>query len=532
MLQYSYLGGPEPSGSPSHTTMDPFGADDPLDRRCVKLKISKLLSSNKMKVLNDTVAGVHTVVSKTTLLIKRFYITEQLQAGEPPFSVDRDFVLLCFNVVQNVRAGRDKDPAMVQAKALTDDEERTMLYRLEACFARMGARHAPLVAGSASYIFADSADTLVTAFKNNVAARYEGYLWRLSKAIALVQHGPGDAAAAERHLTTARVGAYMRDGIGAAPSLWTEQLRGRLLVPERSADTSVEYHTRSRPWPYLRSMVLATQELNALRKADKRRADVDRVLRSIKLMSPFVLVTSFIPGHIHIGTAAMVQLLGSMSDVHAFKEAYLAEHDIALNIANLSDVSSSFQKATGRATTSADEEALYATRLWETVCQFDKKKAYKALVGQGTHRLSPEVLRVLHMPKAADGQELWRFNNNITTHNGRVQREFFHRPSVAASEEAPVGRTSARHRGQGEGQGRRPGAARVREPEPSNSARHGRAAGQGAVQAAGGGPRQRQHRGGQRRDVRSHILLRAASGRHADYMAPQACLRHQGGPRT
>jgi hypothetical protein len=126
-------------------------ANDALERRCVRLKVSKLFCPDKLTILRRCVSEIHTVTSLATFLIKRFYLTQVHEAV--CFHLDVDFILLCFNVVQGIRplrrAGRSTDEAEKEKKAEMDDEQRTLLYRLEACFARMAVPYADRVRGSA-----------------------------------------------------------------------------------------------------------------------------------------------------------------------------------------------------------------------------------------------------------------------------------------------------------------------------------------------------------------------------------------------
>ena len=393
----------------------PEAIDD--DRRCVKLKISRLLAPGKLLVLREAVAAIHVVVCKATLLIKRFYLTEQLGEDDAAFHIDIDFVLLCFNVVQGIRPAKRTStrstPEEREAKDLADDEWRTLMYRLEACFARQGARKAPRVVASVSHILVDSAETLITAMKNNVDAHYEDYMWRLGKAFALIEVGPGDARS--RIEATTRLATYFLSGAPTAPSPRDVAVQTRLRVPRRAAATALAYDTKRRPWDYLRTMALATRELDALRKADAKRSK-PHVLDSVRLYTPFSLVTSFIPAHIHIGTAAMVQLLGSVADVKLFKARYDVEHNEDLKVKNLSDVCKSFEKATGHAPATPEVGAMYFTRLWEAVCSFDTKKAFRSLIA-GTERLAPGAPRrpAPGHPRGADDVDMWRFDNSIFT---------------------------------------------------------------------------------------------------------------------
>ena len=391
---------------------------DPLKRRCVKLKISQLLPPDKMVILRSAVAAIHTVATMASLLLKRFYLTEHLGADDAAYNIDDDLVLMCYEVVQNVRPGtRQKQgddqggSAAKDAKARKDDERRTLMYRLERCYAHMLVAYAPRVQGSASHIYYAMAEACVTAYKNNVAAHYEDYLWRLGKAVVTTERVGHDDNAALKSAMTHLV-QYLRDG-GAVESPSHEALRARLRVPVRAPAVSLAYDTKARPWLYQRTMVLAMRELRAMHRVNQA-ADEDKQVRChvFKLLSLFPLVTSFIPNHIPLCMSAMIQLLGSKEDVNRFKALYLAEHGITLQVNTLGDVGKSFEKATGRAAHSPHEEAMYFTRLWETVCDFDRKKAYKELVGTGTARLATGT-RLRGSPR--DMEEVWCFDNRIAT---------------------------------------------------------------------------------------------------------------------
>ncbi len=255
-----------------------------------------------------------------------------------------------------------------------------------------------------------SAETLLTAYKNNIAAHCEDYIWRLASArVTLVPMEDEDAESRNRR-TTQLVMHLLGNGGAAVPPAQVTALRAALQVPNRGVST-LTYDLKQRPWLYLRTMTLATQQLEALKRDNRE------LLKRVHLLSPFPLVKSFIPGHIRLSTSAMVQLLGSVRDVEVFKQRYLAEHGVALNVRSLGDVSSSFRRATGALPESLHQEAMYFTLLWETVCRFDQKKAYRALLS-GTPRLKDGCT-----PKGGTGEasgpsdrfDTWRFDNSITT---------------------------------------------------------------------------------------------------------------------
>jgi hypothetical protein len=407
-----------------------------MDRRCVPLKATALFPPAKMAKLRSAVSQIHAVVVQASLLIKLFFLDHPAHLPR----VDSDLVRLAFHAVQGtapaaraVARGKDGEDgedgedgddgddgddgedgengedaakeAAAKAKIAKNAATAEAIAAFNDTLQRHGISRVPRIEASASHILADCANDLVTAYKNNVEARYDAYFWRLAAALSTLVHGP-TRSPAKTALTT-QLSTFLRDGKGVAPTARAVGVRARLAAPTVPAGGRGD-----RPWVRLSAMVRATRELENLKIAAVAEGHDGADLGRFKLLSPFCLHSSFIPSHIHLHTSSMVQLLGSAPDVAVFKARYLAECGVALNVSNLSNVASSFHRATGAPPESPAHEAAYFRMLWETVCSFDAKKAYKQLV-QGTQRRASAP--ALYPDASLPSHDTWLFDNSVTT---------------------------------------------------------------------------------------------------------------------
>jgi hypothetical protein len=257
---------------------------------------------------------------------------------------------------------------------------------------------------SISHILNYSIDTIVTNYKTNVTTHFDKYvkkfvyctLLKLLKEPTIPKHKKKNTnldprIGSDKDLKkmagkiTNHILYKIELDIDIPSNLDLEQLKTQ-CVPQTNDVRCIDIGKR--PWVYLQRMVWMNQKFES-----ETFQIINPSIR--RLFSPFVLVSTFIPGFIRLDTSGIAQLLMDKKKIEEFKRIYEIKHSIKLNIKNKGDLLSSYEKITSKKNVSGFEKAQYATELWMFLCNFKNHK---------------DVLNT----KRKNGST-WVFDNNILT---------------------------------------------------------------------------------------------------------------------
>jgi hypothetical protein len=138
-------------------------------------------------------------------------------------------------------------------------------------------------------------------------------------------------------------------------------------------------------WTCLREMVLMTKYLET--KEEKV---------SYKLLSPFIITRSCIPGHIRIDTSGLAQLFMNKKELELFRDFYFSNTGVLLKPLSKANMLSKYEELSNNPKATEKERLQYASSLWLFLCKFTNKRYKEALY---------------HVEKGTE----WVFNNTIQT---------------------------------------------------------------------------------------------------------------------
>ena len=402
---------------------------EPKKIEILKRKASFLFDKDDRTIIFDAVNRCHDIVTRTTLLIKIFY----LENIERELAIDSNMIDLCFKIVDgkqhlqirstkkeksnkkiNVKVDKkivtitngvrvEKIVKVIVQKTVKEieDEKKVMLFRdLLECYNK---HFIPLPPSdlSLSYILEYSNIQLQTAYNNNIEINYEKYVKKyvnyylanrenyksvkgVPKAIRLAAWNCTQHLLFNKDINENNEYEFADDEI--------ELLREELCI---GRNYKLEDHIPNNRSKYLAKMVYINQEIEH---------DFNN-MEGIKLYSPLILSTTFVPSFIRIDTTALAQLLMDQSRVEEFKRFYKLEYNTVLNITNKGDICKSYKSLTGKENVSDLENLQHATRIWKFLTNIEGRR-------EGFQHVKKQFKGILEQNRNGI---VWIFDNMILT---------------------------------------------------------------------------------------------------------------------
>ena len=316
----------------------------------LKRKASSLFSKEDKTVIFDAVNYINDIVTRTTLLIKLYYL-ENLD-DQNVIEISKDLIDLCFTIIKGktlqIRQVKPKecneslsDEDKTKNKKLTDNAEKkkkndieklSLFSKLFTCYKKYFTPLEKSKDLSVSYILEYSNIQLLTCYKNNVDMHYDKYVkkYLLYYILQKLNYKTCYRIPKDIRKTAYQYQMFLlyETPIEDPKSLVYEindsdlEILRNILCVSRPKDAFLEFHIINNHWKYLKRMVVINQLL------ETEFPD----LESKKLYCPLVLCKSFIPSFIRIDTTGLLHLLMNQERLKKFVEDYKSFYDITLKI--------------------------------------------------------------------------------------------------------------------------------------------------------------------------------------------------------
>ncbi len=356
----------------------------------LKRKITGFFEAEDGVLVAEAVHQVSWIVSRTTYLIKIFYLEHAISVEG--FEINKEFIDMCFTVVQGKDVAGKKDAVS------------KYYQHLKECYDR---HFAPMVIKkelSLSFILAYSRNQLLTSYTNNIIMRYAKYVGRyvlytlassLNEITGILPPANNRTFIIPKAIRkqAGNITNHLLYNVAIDPTdiegVDVDALKAFCCI-QRPKDTFIDSHIEGHMMSYLKKMVLMNRafEENFQNLGNKRR-----------LLSPLCLCSSMIPSFIRIDTNGLCQLLMTGTRIKEFVKEYERLYGVKLSCINKSQIGSSFSKLSGKTDVSDYENAIHATRIWKYLCKFESKK-YK---------------NILECHRKSSGSGTWVFDNMIMT---------------------------------------------------------------------------------------------------------------------
>jgi hypothetical protein len=339
-----------------------------------KLKATQFFHPDRLPVLRDAVHLVHRLTSLATLFIKSYYLEVYLptrSSTTPPLVLDKQFIA---RVLALVKRGAILTRGTCPPAIALQNARLVAHYTSHPFFSHdLSTNRAWYSSRSLSHVFGYSEEQLETGYTNNIILHYSSYVRRFVLTSLRTLAGYDDLAEPERRRVDADAHRAVSDvfgcrGLPAAfftcqrPDFreWLSLWRGHLVPPPKHLPdgrlVDVDDHLEACPFDFLPYMV----RINGwLEDAPAGQPD-----RKNKIYSPLILRRSFVPTHMRLDTAAILDIF--VDDVAQFKAWYGAAYGQDLRIDSKAGLTGKLETLLGRPVTAA-EAARHADRCWEYV---------------------------------------------------------------------------------------------------------------------------------------------------------------------
>lgn len=390
-----------------------------------KVKATKFLSPERRKRLLYVVETIHTINQRAANLLKHHYLKTFEADPTQVIILSRDLI---DNVYQVVQTGKDvsrhrKDdkilsvkivpvknveevktkPGTKKIKNLKPPIEKKLIkvsikvykeYRTKHDYASIDSllesyydlyKDHVKCSESVSHIVSYAKDNLETEYLTNITNHYSKYVKRFVYASFFAKDTVNGMSKDAKKVLKARIGQFIKHLVGGNDNCpvdfqaWKNKHLGWL----NEDYTYLEERASKNPWKSLKEMVQMTKEVEVLNVKNK-------------LLSPFILKRSFIPGHIRIDTSGLAHLFMTTELLELFRIYYFDKSQIELKHLDKSNMLSSYEVLTNNPYASEHEKAYFATHMWRFLCKFDNSNYKEALC---------------HTEKGVE----WVFNNSIMT---------------------------------------------------------------------------------------------------------------------
>ena len=380
----------------------------------LKRKCTSFFTKEDRETVKDAVAQIHMIMTNASILMRAYYIQNYDETfGDKPLTVldykrvlkiDTELLDICCEVVRgktklNVRESKnpkksetDKEKKEETKKVEKKKEKLDTFDKVLLCFQSLNLKTVETTL-SLSHILMYSVESLVTGYTTNIWMHYRKYVLRYIRCMVLRALNVEQSTEAISYKVRKLAG-HLLEG-DALPEGWEidgidmQELK-EVLVPEnRKVGVNLKYDAKSRPWVFLAFMV------NINRRLETDFLDISHKYR--KLLNPLPMTTSFIPNHIRLDTAGMMQLLMTSDKIEQFVNLYELETGIKLKMKNKANMLCSYKTLSGRSTT-LQEDAQFMTELWKFNCNITNNKKNKGVFSKKRHL-----------------DELWVFDNSVVT---------------------------------------------------------------------------------------------------------------------
>ena len=370
-------------------------------------KVTKLFTKDDLSIIREAVKQCHIIVSRTTLLIKIFCLEQLDQNKEIPL-LTSDFIEVCMKIVQTggsikTRKGRGKrelkhdDPKKLAT--LKKQREKKEAHKLQSlgltnqvleCYNRHFSKLNFNTKLSLSFILEALVTQIITSFTNNVEMRFQNYVGRYVLYHVLQLLGKTSAY---------RIGRKIRQVAGQITNfiMYEKAINKPCSDYITSNNLTIDYEALKNTLlpSNLKDIHLCQQKMVFINRLIE--TSFETITEGKRLFQPIPLSTTFIPCFIRLSTVGMTQLLFDKDRIDLFKLNYFDKYGIdLLNLTGKDCLCKTYKSLAGIEITSEYEEAIFATRLWQFICNFDNNNYNKIIED-----------------KQIDG--IWVFDNAIIT---------------------------------------------------------------------------------------------------------------------
>jgi len=366
----------------------------------VKRKIRGFFKPDDLNVVRQAVITCHDVMSKASILVRQYYIRwfeNKIGEGQSVRDIENESLqvdLFLFNIAISVVQGKTyktrvsekaeqakKDEARQKEETAKDlnDIYKDLFGQTNEKVKKKNEKEQSL---SLSNILKYSVTNLVTAYHNNIIMHYEKYAKKLIRC-DLIRHGYS--------LDKAKKYAYFIN----AHYFYDKDINATRFEEDKDDKTEIlsllphyekwyplkritegepkmrAYEIEVYPMVYLLYMVLMNRHI------ETEFTMVEEKYRT--LYNPLPFHHSFIPCHIRIDTAGLIDLFMDAEKTKIFKTFYLHRHDHEPNVTHKASLQNSMDKVfPGRSMTSSEEHQ-YSTEIWNFVTNLETSKHKDAI---------------------------------------------------------------------------------------------------------------------------------------------------------
>lgn len=362
---------------PLSQLLSPFQRCDPMSMKSLKVKATSLFQGEDRKVLDSVIKTVHLISQRASFLIKYHYLKCLKEFPNDVIAIDKTFIENAFNVVRGrVKTSRTRPDGKIVLFKIYPHKTKNCIATFLTVTSEYKTSN-PLIGEEAlkdshDELFQDTVDSpysishilgyaiqsLETHYLTNLQCHYAKYIKKFASRSLYSKELKNDQEI--KQLTKFLL--FREGNCPTAFQGWVNEHFSYLANYQ-----NVFERIYQSPWLAFRDMVCLTQKMEPLKK---------------RLLSPFILRKSDIPGHITLDTSGMAQLFYNSQRIEDFKtDYYFATKRLLPKLKDKATLLRSYKALLGdpKEPPSELETALFATHLWKFIADFRGKRYQEAL---------------------------------------------------------------------------------------------------------------------------------------------------------